>query len=320
MRVVIVGYGVQGRKRRAVAGNEVVAVVDPVAPEATAGRLQDVAFHEFDAAVVSTPDEPKPALLKALLGAGKHVLVEKPLVAEDDAVLEELAEIAASTGAVCVTAYNHRFEPHYVRMRDLIRSGALGRIYSVRMFYGNGTARLVRESAWRDQGAGVLPDLGSHLLDTLKVWFPGTDTVPGADRWDYGVRLARRHENRSFDQVVVAADPADGPAVQLEMTMLSWRNHFTCDVLAEHGSAHIDSLCKWGPSTFTHRSRVLPSGRPPEEAVTLVRADPTWAAEYAHFKQLCAAGHGSGIANDVWLNRTLRGLAAEAFARFGETA
>ena len=26
-----------------------------------------------------------------------------------------------------------------------------------------------------------------------------------------------------------------------------WRNHFTCDVLAENGSAHIESLCKWGP-------------------------------------------------------------------------
>ncbi|MEQ8814120.1 MAG: Gfo/Idh/MocA family oxidoreductase [Thalassobaculum sp.] len=320
MRVVIVGYGVQGRKRRAVAGDEVVAVIDPVAPEATAKRLQDLAFHDFDVAVVCTPDEPKPALLKALLGAGKHVLVEKPLVAEDDAVLEELAEIAASTGAVCVTAYNHRFEPHYVRMRDLIRSGALGRIYSVRMFYGNGTARLVRESDWRDQGAGVLPDLGSHLLDTLRTWFPGGDGVPGADAWDYGVRTARRHENRSFDQVVVAADPADGPTVQLEMTMLSWRNHFTCDVFAEHGSAHIESLCKWGPSTFTRRTRVLPSGRPPEEAVTLVQADPTWEAEYAHFKQLCAAGRGTGIANDIWLNRTLRSLAREAFDRFGETA
>ena len=314
MRVVIVGYGVQGRKRRAVAGDEVVAVIDPVAPEATAKSLAEVPFHDFDAAVVCTPDEPKPALLKQLLGAGKHVLVEKPLVADSDAVLEELAEIAASTGAVCVTAYNHRFEPHYVRMRDLIRSGALGRVYSVRMFYGNGTARLVRESAWRDKGAGVLPDLGSHLLDTLKVWFPG------ADGWDYQVRLARRHENRSFDQVVVAADPADGPAVQLEMTMLSWRNHFTCDVLAERGSAHIESLCKWGPTTFTHRTRVLPSGRPPETAVTLVEADPTWEAEYAHFKRLCAEGSGTGIANDLWLNRTLRRLARDAFDRFGETA
>ena len=116
--------------------------------------------------------------------AGKHVLVEKPLVAEDDWVLEELSEVARSTGAVCVTAYNHRFEPHYMRMRDLIHSGDLGRIFSIRMFYGNGTARLVRDSAWRDQGAGVLPDLGSHLLDTLKFWLPEAGT------WEFETRVA----------------------------------------------------------------------------------------------------------------------------------
>ena len=68
-------------------------------------------------------------------------------------------------------AYNHRFEPHFVRMRDLIASGVLGRIYRCRMFYGNGTARLVRNSDWRDQGAGVLDDLGSHVLDTARFWF-----------------------------------------------------------------------------------------------------------------------------------------------------
>lgn len=314
MRVIVVGYGVQGPKRKAVAGADCVAVVDPVSPHADYKDLSAVAFHDFDAAIVCTPDTPKPALLKTLLGAGKHVLVEKPLVAEDDWVLEELSAIARSTGAVCVTAYNHRFEPHYVRMRDLIHSGALGRIYSLRMFYGNGTARLVRDSLWRDQEAGVLPDLGSHLLDTLKFWIPDTGS------WTFETRVARRHENRSFDQVVVAADPENGPTIQLEMTLLSWRNHFTCDVMAENGSAHIDSLCKWGPSTFTHRTRVLPSGRPPEESVTLVQADPTWEAEYAHFKHLCATGDHSEIDNDLWLNRTLKGLAQQAYDRFGATA
>ena len=39
------------------------------------------------------------------------------------------------------------------------------------MFYGNGTARLVRNSYWRDQGNGVLSDLGSHLVDTSKFFF-----------------------------------------------------------------------------------------------------------------------------------------------------
>jgi len=189
-------------------------------------------------------------------------------------------------------------------MRDLIAGGELGRIYSVRMFYGNGTARLVRDSAWRDQGAGVLPDLGSHLLDTLRFWL-GEDFDPGLE-----VRGAFCHENRSFDHVILGGGTA--PAVQLEMTMLSWRNHFTADVFAEHGSAHIESLCKWGPSTFTRRTRVLPSGRPPEESVQLVQSDPTWAAEHAHFVALCAGGGEGNLEADLWLNSELHRLAAEA--------
>lgn len=100
------------------------------------------------------------------------------------------------------------------------------------------------------------------------------------------------------------------------MTMLAWRNHFTCDVFAEKGSAHIESLCKWGPSTFTHRTRILPSGRPPEEAVTLVQDDPTWDIEYKHFIDLCENKGGHNLINDVWINRTLKDLAASA----GETA
>jgi hypothetical protein len=78
-------------------------------------------------------------------------------------------------------------------------------------------------------------------------------------------------------------------------------------VFAENGSAHISSLCKWGPSTFTVRSRKLPSGRPDEESVTLVQPDPTWALEYEHFKKLCQSGE-SNVANDMWINDTLGAL------------
>ena len=50
------------------------------------------------------------------------------------------------------------------------------------------------------------------------------------------------------------------------------------------------------------RTRVLPSGRPPEEAITLVQDDPTWALEYAHFKQLCATAAPTDLDNDIWLH------------------
>jgi len=306
MKVVVVGLGVQGEKRRRFAGADFVADVDPVRKEAKFRDLREVPLAAYDAALVCTPDEPKVELLTYLLGNGKHVLVEKPLWAGGDAEITRLEELARKNSAVCYTAYNHRFEPHFVRMRDLIASGRLGRIFRCRMFYGNGTARLVRESGWRDKGAGVLPDLGSHLLDTARFWFGRT-----AD--DFRVTSASRFENRAPDHVVLASEGSQ-PKLELEMTLLMWRNHFTCDVLAERGTAHIESLCKWGPSRFTLRTRVLPSGRPPEDSDTLVQDDPTWALEYEHFAKLCAQRAQTDLSTDLWLNRTLRGLCSDALS------
>jgi predicted dehydrogenase len=304
MRVVVVGMGVQGKKRQVVAGADCVATVDPVLPGASYKRVEEVPASSFDAALVCTPDEPKIEILRWLLERGKHVLVEKPLFAADDGEILKLQQIARSSRAICYTAYNHRFEPHYVRMRDVVRSGQLGRIYRCRMFYGNGTARLVRESAWRDQGAGVLPDLGSHLLDTARFWFGDLGD-------DFQIVSADCFENRAPDHVVFASASTQ-PRIELEMTLLSWRNHFTCDVFAENGSAHISSLCKWGPSEFTLRRRILPSGRPTEESVTLVQSDPTWALEYQHFTRLCEQAHAADLSNDLWLNRLLRRLGQDA--------
>ena len=298
MRVIVVGLGVQGRKRLNVAGKEAVATVDPFNSEAQYRRVHDVPLSSYDAALLCIPDEVKLELVAYLLSNGKHLLVEKPLFAADTTDLMSLKTLARQNHTVCYTAYNHRFEPHFVRMKQTIESGRLGKIYCVRMFYGNGTARLVRDSAWRDKGSGVLPDLGSHLLDTALFWF-GKPAAP------FDIYSCNRFENRSFDHYSFGANGS--PVLQLEMTLLNWRNHFYADVFAENGSAHIQSLCKWGPSTFTLRDRKLPSGRPDEESVTLVQADPTWELEYQHFKHLCTSGQ-SNIENEIWINTVLNDL------------
>jgi scyllo-inositol 2-dehydrogenase (NADP+) len=306
MRVVVAGLGVQGHKRRRVAGADFVAAVDPVNPQAEYRAIEDVPLLSYDAVLACIPDEPKIHVLAYLLGNGKHVLVEKPLWAGDEDSIARLEATARSKGVVCYVAYNHRFEPHFVRMRESVSSGKLGALYHCRMFYGNGTARLVRESQWRDQGAGVLPDLGSHLLDTAQFWF-------GDIAENIRVVSSRCFENRAPDHVVLACGSTI-PQLELEMTLLNWRNHFTCDLFAENGSVHIRSLCKWGPSSFTLRRRVLPSGRPPEDTITLVQDDPTWELEYVHFKSLCAGGHRTDLSRDVQLNRVLRQLGQAAVA------
>ena len=307
MRVVVAGLGVQGHKRRKFAGADYVASVDPVNPDADFRALSEIPLDRYDAVLACIPDEPKRDLLSYCVDHGKHVLVEKPLWVDRESDLLELERKARDKRVVIYTAYNHRFEPHYMRMRDLIASGELGRIYSCRMFYGNGTARLVRESGWRDKGAGVLPDLGSHLLDTCRFWF-------GDIAESFAVTAANSFENLAPDHVVIASE-GQKPRIELEMTLLMWRNHFSCDILAEKGTAHVTSLCKWGPSSFIRRTRILPSGRPPETIETLTQDDPTWSAEYAHFRSLCANRTPTDLSNDRWLHRVLSRLGDEATAK-----
>ena len=136
--MVVVGLGIQGKKRLAIAGTEAVATIDTAAaskagqPQADYKTIQDVPLGDYDAALVCTPDAAKLPILRYLLDHGKHVLVEKPLLGEHPDDLLQLDALAHSRGAVCYTAYNHRFEPHFVNLKSVLDSGKLGKIYSAR--------------------------------------------------------------------------------------------------------------------------------------------------------------------------------------------
>lgn len=301
MRTVVIGLGTQGKKRAKVAGTDLVATIDPVATGVDFRAIEHVPLDRYDAALVCTPDNAKPAILSYLLENQKHILVEKPLLGDATVSLAQLKALAERQKVACYTAYNHRFEPHIVRLKKILDAGWLGKIYRVKFFYGNGTARDVRNSAWRDSGMGVLSDIGSHLLDWTLFLF-GPPDAP-ARTWS-----ADRCENRAYDHYQFGFPGK--PAIDYEMSLLSWRNTFRLDLFAENGSVHVDGLCKWGPSTYTQRHRVLPSGRPTEESSTLICTDPTWEEEYRHFCKLCQSP-ATNLANDIWISSVLQGLAPQ---------
>lgn len=299
MRVLVVGLGNQGTKRVAAAGKDLVATVDPVVSSADYKTVDQVPVDRYDAALICTPDKSKIDILTYLLQRGKHVLVEKPLLATEDGQIPLLRETARSTGAVCYTAYNHRYEPHILRLKEDLDRETLGRVYLAKFFYGNGTALDIKRSPWRDEGLGVLSDLGSHLLDLAVFLLGSTNTT--FEAWSLN-----KFETRSFDYALFGC--GGDPVLQLEATYLSWRNTFTIDVFGESGSAHVHGLCKWGPSRYVLRKRVYPSGVPQEETETIEQPDPTWAADYQHFKKLCQTG-GTALENDQWINSALNDVA-----------
>lgn len=283
MRTIIVGYGNQGRKRYAVAKPDVVAIVDPAHPAdcpfVPHFAVGCVPLDSYDAAIVCTPtNAAKIHIVKWLLAAGKHVLVEKPLwPATADEILE-LEQIAKANGVVCYVAYNHRFEPAIGYAAANVHQ--LGQIYHVRMFYGNGTAELVKTSWRNDIPLGVIPEVGSHLFDLYQ--FFGFGQLKEANAIASGSVCTHDHASIMLYEGKSNRDPI----IQLEMTYLSWKNTFTIDMLGEKGSLHIDGLTKWGGSALSLRERVKPAGPPIETIMAWVQPDPTWAAEWVTFNKL----------------------------------
>ena len=302
MRYVLVGLGNIGSKRKAVLGDRCVATVDPFNPDASHRAAEECPEGAYDAAVVATPNDVKLELIRHFLDRGKHVLVEKPLTLTPETA-DDLLRRSTRHGAIWYTSYNFRFEPNVVALRRHLQAGAIGRVYRVRMFYGNGTAGNLA-GTWRDSRFGVLEDMASHLIDLVGFVF-------GKFGAEFQVWERRGYELKGVDHCILATGDR---SVVIECSFLSWRNRWRIEVIGERGGLEMDGLTKWGESRLTLLRRQFPSG-PPEESREIARGpDPTWAADLAHFEQMALAGETS-CQNDLWLSRT---IASAAGARLGE--
>ncbi|HZI17752.1 MAG TPA: aminotransferase class I/II-fold pyridoxal phosphate-dependent enzyme [Pyrinomonadaceae bacterium] len=111
-----------------------------------------------------------PMALEAL-AAGKHVLVEKPVVL-DPADGPRIAEAAGAAGLVAMPVVQHRFDPLIVEISRLVSEGCLGPLRFVRAHLECVRPQdYYRESDWRGlwarEGGSVLINQGYHLLDLL---------------------------------------------------------------------------------------------------------------------------------------------------------
>jgi predicted dehydrogenase len=105
--------------------------------------------------------------------AGKHVLCEKPL-ARTAQEARGMFDAVEQAGVKHMVAFNYRFVPALRQARELIESGALGRIYHFRATYQQEWVMPHYDlpRIWRlDKavaGSGALGDLGSHIVDLAR--------------------------------------------------------------------------------------------------------------------------------------------------------
>jgi predicted dehydrogenase len=146
LRVAVIGCGYWGpnllRNFHSFDGTCVAAACD-----ADPGRLRRVgvicpgvhtttSFEEVlecddvDAVAIATPVRTHARLARAALEAGKHVLVEKPL-ADSVADAEKLTRLADERNLVLMVDHTFVYSQPVQRIKQLIDSGELGRIYYI---------------------------------------------------------------------------------------------------------------------------------------------------------------------------------------------
>jgi predicted dehydrogenase len=132
--------------------------------------------------------------------AGKHVLCEKPIAmtAQEAELLREPAQEVLISEAFMV-----RFHPQWLRARELVRGGHIGRLRAVQMFFGynNVDPDNVRNKA--DIGGGGLYDIGCYAIVAGRYFF---ESEPNS-----GIALIDRDPDFGTDRLTSAlVDFGDG--------------------------------------------------------------------------------------------------------------
>jgi predicted dehydrogenase len=194
LEVGLVGFGMAGRVFHApviegVRGLHLSAIVErsgdaaaSLYPNARIVRSVDelLADDRIQVVVIATPNNSHADLAARCLGAGRHVVVDKPF-ATSSAEAEPLVEQAGRCGRILTVFHNRRWDGDFLTVQRLLEQQTCGRIVLVESRFERYRPRR-RPGAWRERdepGSGILFDLGSHLVDQAMTLFGLPAAVSG---------------------------------------------------------------------------------------------------------------------------------------------
>jgi UDP-N-acetylglucosamine 3-dehydrogenase len=182
-RLAVIGVGAMGRSHARVAHElsnvELVGVsdVDEQAAARVAERYGTACFADHaalldqanpDGVIVAVPTSAHFAVVRDVLAAGCHVLVEKPIAATLDEAMT-LAKLGQAAGRVLAVGHIERFNPAITELRRRLAAGDLGRVIQVH-------ARRLGPFPDRIRDVGVIIDLATHDLDIMR-FLTGSEAV-----------------------------------------------------------------------------------------------------------------------------------------------
>ena len=135
------------------------------------------AHPDVDLVVIASPNETHAPLAELAMRSRRNVVVDKPFTITVDEA-RHLAAVAAENDVLLSVFQNRRWDSDFLTVQDAIRRGLVGRIVLFESRFDR--FRPDVRDRWRETpgpGAGLLYDLGPHLIDQTLLLFGIPDSV-----------------------------------------------------------------------------------------------------------------------------------------------
>ena len=133
-----------------------------------------------------------------------------------------MAEAARESGLTAMINYESRFASSQAQVAELVAEGAIGRVQHVNIDMQSSNPLLAMDRAWRldpAHGGGLLNELGSHVIDRVRLWFGEIASV-SAQLYSFPPE-GLDAQFTSEDAISASFEMANGIVVTLAMSWVS---------------------------------------------------------------------------------------------------
>lgn len=308
LRVGITGYGVVGTRRHEVIDQlpnaHVVAIADrkfDAVPAEHNGvqyfrHTEQLLEADIDALFVCLPNNIAPDVTIAGLERGLHVFCEKPPGRTVADIRRVIAVEQQQPGKKLKYGFNHRYHGSVRDALQVVSTGELGHVLSLRGVYGKSamipwprraspTDDEHDDAVWRTSravaGGGILLDQGIHMVDLMRTFAGGEFTkVMSMIRnsyWNHDVE----------DNAYALMGTTDGVVAMLHSTATQWRHTFSLEISLADGALELAGILSgtrsYGEESLTTAYRGdADQGRPRQQRTTYIH-DTSWNDEVVDF-------------------------------------
>lgn len=132
---------------------------------------------EVNAVYIATPPSSHATYAIMAMKAGKPVYIEKPMAVTYEECCR-INRVSAEMGVPCFVAYYRRYLPYFIKVKELVQEGAIGKVINVQIRFAQPPRALdynKENLPWRVQadiaGGGYFYDLAPHQIDLLQEMF-----------------------------------------------------------------------------------------------------------------------------------------------------